>query len=1294
MLQRLPQAPQARGSLPTERIKSLICDLIDSLGFEELRAENEELKAELQRKAPSAVKSLQNLAVRSESDPYTARTFEDEEAGDVQSTIHLAPALTSQPGSTDSHGDGDFSTTLSVINEEPYPVYESGSSNEQPSKNEQPRFEFPLDGTVAQERSQVDIVVPKTAQHQASTAVHRPGSGTSASAGSGQHLSDTGTFASAASGQRVLFSDTNSSQHVQFSDIDGSPRSHPVPGESSSGTLQKPVSPAVRQRKGVSGHGLDSSSVEVGRVGSMLNRFSLDSRLSSISRVSADTGKMTGMLSDEKGFHSGDHGDKRSMKSLASDGDRGLEGLCMAVRALSIGSKASAASKASSDGTASSDTLPAVTQSVGNIKDFFCPRESTDTQSRVSSNNSLLSTLPGMVRIKSRVSSVGGGLFSVSTENIDNADIQNHIAERFPVWWNPSKAVLQEMKRNRQMEHRISLRFRTKLAEHKSLVFSPVSPLRLSWDLVCYLCILYDLWAIPFELGFCYNIDKPFVMKILEWMIFAIFSLDIVLNFNTAFVSNDTLIFDRKWIVCHYFKFWFWIDVIATIPVAEVYQGSTRAHGILRWLRIFKALRTLRFIKLLQSLSAVQTLQTTLSQSKLFNTCMLNSMLLVRASATLAFILWIGHALCCVWQWLRSDAVHPTSFQEAVWTYGLAYYSMYLVLVDGDRLLAVNPSTRLFVMFTSTIHHVIDVVLVAYFVFATWMLFGENAQVARMHNRTMQYMKRHQLSFKTRVQVMFHLQQVQNAQVAQKDFVSLMTSDLPTELQKKIAHELWGDKLMTLGLVQLITTWDDAFPNELATHCSEEVLSSKTVLFNEDDLSFAAYHIIYGDMVVTCCLVEEPTKFWKGMWLGESALVSPSFRRGLMACAASLVSVMCVPAQSFHDILTELGIQEEFALWVKEELWTGLCGRCGMLGDHFSDQCPLLETSDQSTDILDGVMSTRELREYLRLYRADHLLPHLEEIGIHNLSDLEQQDEATLKRMLTHPSLGFPSDEIGLLSRQKVAAFRDDVLQGTESVINRTEVSITEHLVFLSHYKLEAGTEAALMRSELERLIEDNPTFDGYRGDVPVFLDSENLTNLKELQIHLENSHCIVLLLTEKVLSRVWCLVELVCAVRVGIPIMLVLVDKVGNSFHFPDEKFYQDLAAGVMIDKEAEQVLVDHGIQLDELESAIRAVFKSIAVPYSPHKSLSVRKAQLQTLVHQIKTRPEMRRTGAELKKTLSKSGSCSSLTKQKQLVEEAAAFVKAAQGSQRNRNLLTKDRGDSVRSSGIASAVGTASQ
>jgi len=173
-----------------------------------------------------------------------------------------------------------------------------------------------------------------------------------------------------------------------------------------------------------------------------------------------------------------------------------------------------------------------------------------------------------------------------------------------------------------------------------------------------------------------------------------------------------------------------------------------------------------------------------------------------------------------------------------------------------------------------------------------------------------------------------------------------------------------------------------------------------------------------------------------------------------------------------------------------------------------------------------------------------------------------------------------------------------------------------EHFIFLSHFKQEAGTEAALLLESLDKVIQQDDKSPAADFESPVFLDSETLNDLSSLNKHVIQSHNIVVLLTSKVFTRPWCIVELVLAIRAGTHIVPCEIQRPGLHYTYPDEGFFNMLAAGQILTPEDMQVLRNEGVTLKDAEDAIRHIAKLIAVTFSPHKSLKIRTAEAQALL------------------------------------------------------------------------------
>ena len=158
------------------------------------------------------------------------------------------------------------------------------------------------------------------------------------------------------------------------------------------------------------------------------------------------------------------------------------------------------------------------------------------------------------------------------------------------------------------------------------------------------------------------------------------------------------------------------------------------------------------------------------------------------------------------------------------------------------------------------------------------------------------------------------------------------------------------------------------------------------------------------------------------------------------------------------------------------------------------------------------------------------------------------------------------------------------------------------------------------MRSELQHVILTHERADlrmaGQTFESSVFLDSEDLIDLTYLRQKVLQSHNLLLLLTEGVLTRPWCLAEVVIANKYNIPIILVEVKKTGTEFTFPDEAWYRRLLDGKILSKADLGILRSCQVTLSEVAVALRATFNKIAVPYSPHRPVEMRHVEVKAMV------------------------------------------------------------------------------
>ena len=172
------------------------------------------------------------------------------------------------------------------------------------------------------------------------------------------------------------------------------------------------------------------------------------------------------------------------------------------------------------------------------------------------------------------------------------------------------------------------------------------------------------------------------------------------------------------------------------------------------------------------------------------------------------------------------------------------------------------------------------------------------------------------------------------------------------------------------------------------------------------------------------------------------------------------------------------------------------------------------------------------------IFRLYELLtkPRLKEMISEAAAPACESDDPKGRALARHPRR--PSqDLISLSSRSLLSDKGADSHRSDES-----EQKTAVYVAFVSHVKAEAAMEARFLKTELESMF----------GRC-VFLDSDDLRDLSRLVDHVNESSCIIVVQTESVLTRPFCLLELSAAVREGVPIIGVTIEGRANRYSFEE---------------------------------------------------------------------------------------------------------------------------------------------
>ena len=107
--------------------------------------------------------------------------------------------------------------------------------------------------------------------------------------------------------------------------------------------------------------------------------------------------------------------------------------------------------------------------------------------------------------------------------------------------------------------------------------------------------IIFSVAVVPLRLGFF--IESSPAWLVIDWITDGIFTCDIVVTFRTGYLDDSlNLVTVPSRIRWKYFKFWFLIDLVSTVPIDKIAGAFIPSDG----LRSFKIIRIIRLVRLLK----------------------------------------------------------------------------------------------------------------------------------------------------------------------------------------------------------------------------------------------------------------------------------------------------------------------------------------------------------------------------------------------------------------------------------------------------------------------------------------------------------------------------------------------------------------------------------------------------------------------------------------------------------------------------------------------------------------------
>ena len=486
------------------------------------------------------------------------------------------------------------------------------------------------------------------------------------------------------------------------------------------------------------------------------------------------------------------------------------------------------------------------------------------------------------------------------------------------------------------------------------------------WNIFSALLTLMYLFIIPLELSFSANLSQEFeAVADLKIASAFLFTLDLMLNFNTAIYIKGKLCIDRKEIIIYYLKNEFIIDLLSQVSIVVnlFKQNLDGIYDEAGWVSLFQLLF---FLKLLTFFEKVRKIEQFLFLDNSTHYTLSLFKLMLR-------IMFITHFCACFWyligtiepetSWLATNSLLSSAWHVKY----LNSYNFICITMNTVGYGDLTPKNNIEKFFSIILTYFVCG-LFAYNLNSIGIIFKEIAKREiefEKHFETMNgYMKKKRIPFDLKMRVRKYLEYIcKEEKIGKVEEEKIVLNKLSDTLRKELLLQGNGSVLKPLKMFS--RNFTENFLRSMIPLLNEVRFTPGDIIFMKDDVENKDLYIILKgkvDIFFVSGKSQDDASVVKtlgpGETFGEISFFTDQPRR-MCAKSSEFTTVYRIKRSQFMNLIKKFDYDYQKYCEIKDSIntsedFTDLYMKCYCCDNdsHLINKCPLVNFHNSKNLIL------------------------------------------------------------------------------------------------------------------------------------------------------------------------------------------------------------------------------------------------------------------------------------------------------------------------------------------------------